>query len=363
MPDDITLHTSCQKQVTCISNSFIDHFMPEANGEYVKIYLYLLRCLSQEGMDFSISAMSDALEHTQRDIKRALKHWEKCHLLRLEYDGNHNMVGICLLDPDKAVIEKRERKQEEAPVITGRFALHNETEDTQAPLEKSKENAIPTYSPVEIAAFSEKKDAKEIFYLAESFMGHTLSATEMNAIISWSDALKLPAEVVEYLIEYCVDAGHTSIRYMNKVAINWAEAGIETVEQAKEESSIHSKNYFVVMKAFGISGRQLIKSEQAYAKKWASEYAFSAELIQEACRRTITNTGRANFEYADSILTNWYNAGVHSLDDVLKLDETHIAKRRTSGKAPQQRASYSDFDQRNHDDSYYDNLERILLQQ
>ena len=54
MPDDITLHTSCQKQVTCISNSFIDHFMPEANGEYVKIYLYLLRCLSQEGMEWTL---------------------------------------------------------------------------------------------------------------------------------------------------------------------------------------------------------------------------------------------------------------------------------------------------------------------
>ena len=30
--------------VTLIDNSFIDHYMADANGEFVKIYLYLVRC-------------------------------------------------------------------------------------------------------------------------------------------------------------------------------------------------------------------------------------------------------------------------------------------------------------------------------
>ena len=62
---DINLHMSTTTNVTYVSNAFIDYYMKDANGEFVKIYLYLLRALSQNNMDFSIAAMADALGHTQ----------------------------------------------------------------------------------------------------------------------------------------------------------------------------------------------------------------------------------------------------------------------------------------------------------
>ena len=31
--------------VTCVSDLFIENYMPGANGDYVKIYLYLLYCV------------------------------------------------------------------------------------------------------------------------------------------------------------------------------------------------------------------------------------------------------------------------------------------------------------------------------
>ena len=69
---DITIHTSNPAGITCVSNVFIDTYMKEANGEYVKIYLYLLRCLGQREIPFSIPAMADKLEYTEADIRRAL---------------------------------------------------------------------------------------------------------------------------------------------------------------------------------------------------------------------------------------------------------------------------------------------------
>ena len=81
---DITLHTKSKSTVTCVSNTFIDEYMADANGEFVKIYLYLLRCINV-AENFSISKMADKFDHTEKDIKRALKYWEKKHLLQLEY--------------------------------------------------------------------------------------------------------------------------------------------------------------------------------------------------------------------------------------------------------------------------------------
>ena len=76
---DITLHTKSKSTVTCVSNTFIDEYMADANGEFVKIYLYLLRCINA-AENFSISKMADKFDHTEKDIKRALKYWEKKHL-------------------------------------------------------------------------------------------------------------------------------------------------------------------------------------------------------------------------------------------------------------------------------------------
>ena len=64
------------------------------------------------------------------------------------------------------------------------------------------------------------------------------------------------ADLIEYLIEYCVSKGKTSIRYIEKVALAWADEGINTVEAAKDEVSNHNEAVFGVMKAFGLNNRE-----------------------------------------------------------------------------------------------------------
>ena len=64
-------------EVTVLTNNFIDNYMPEANGEFVKVYIYLLRLLSDASVPFSLEQMADHFFCTERDIVRALKYWEK----------------------------------------------------------------------------------------------------------------------------------------------------------------------------------------------------------------------------------------------------------------------------------------------
>ena len=71
----ITLHNASLPEVTILSNTFIDNYMPEANGEFVKVYIYLLRALSSAPVSFSLEQMADRLLCTERDILRALKYF------------------------------------------------------------------------------------------------------------------------------------------------------------------------------------------------------------------------------------------------------------------------------------------------
>ena len=54
----ITLHNASLPEVTILSNTFIDNYMPEDNGEFVKVYIYLLRELSSAQVFFSLEPVS-----------------------------------------------------------------------------------------------------------------------------------------------------------------------------------------------------------------------------------------------------------------------------------------------------------------
>ena len=77
------IYTDTPEGVTVVKNAFIDQYMPQANGEFVKVYLYLLRC-ANTGRDLSLSSIADALEHTDKDIQRALSYWEKQDLIHIK---------------------------------------------------------------------------------------------------------------------------------------------------------------------------------------------------------------------------------------------------------------------------------------
>ena len=217
------------------------------------------------------------------------------------------------------------------------------------------------YTPDEIMAFRKDAGISELFFVVETYIKHPLSENDMNTVLFWHEQLHFSTELIVYLLEYCISKGHSSMRYLDKVALGWHEKGIASVEQAKEDAAIHSQAYYGVMKALGITGRSLVESETAFIRKWTKEYAFDLPLIQEACRRTITATHQPSFEYTDSILTSWHNNKVHTLEDIKKLDEVYSQNKKITiqaSSAPRRKNSFNNFTSRDYD---YDNLEEMLL--
>lgn len=364
----ITLHSDTPNSATSVSNIFIDEYMSDANGEFVKIYLYLLRLMNVPDASFSISSIADKFEHTEKDIKRALSYWERMHLLRLEYDDSENLTGVCLLDSTSRKTDKS--SDQHSSNGSGNSLLDSKSDASSqakpsAP-EASVTQEVPkkkSYSADDIKNFRQNETIAELFFIAERYLSRTLSATDINTILYLYDVLGFSADLIEYLIEYCVSKGHTSIRYIEKVALAWADSNISTVADAKQAANLHSQSYFMVMKALGISGRNLVPSETSLIEKWKSEYGFSNELIKEACKRTISAIHQPSFEYTDSILSNWHKKHIQTLDDIAKLDAAHQSKKKAAAQATgavgtSSKNKFNNFSQRSYD---YDQLEKMLL--
>lgn len=355
----IALHHDKDVSATYVSNSFIDYYMTAANGEYVKIYLYLLRCMSNPENSFSLSAAADRFEHTEKDIQRALKYWEKMNLLQLEYDGEKNLSGIRFLDslPPRESDAAAGVPDDGAPQALDHLPPETVPSDTE---QDGTARKRPDYTAAQIAEFQAQESVSELLFVSEHYLKRPLTTTDIHTIFFWYDDLKLKVDLIEYLIEYCIGKGHTSLRYMDKVAIAWKEEGIQTVAQAKQASSSFSQLHFSVMKALGISGRNLVASETALIDKWSKQYGFTADIIAEACRRTISSTHQPSFEYTDRILGKWHKQKVRHLNDIARLD-SDFQKTRTAAALSNRAAApnrFHNFTQRTYD---YEKLEQQLL--
>lgn len=363
----IELRSEYSNAYVSVANIFIDKYMADSNGEFVKVYLYLLRCMSEQGRPMSISNIADFFNHTEKDVMRALKYWDKQGVLSLTFDEGKNLCGICLCNllADAPVattvvttVSSAQSAEEAAVPVTNTMAKDN----SAAPAKKTVA-AKREYSLNEVQNFCNNHEVSELLFIIETYLKHPLNTTEMNTLFFWYDSLHFSGELIEYLVEYCITNGHSSLRYMDKVAIGWSENGIDTIDKAKEHVSIRSKAYYSIMKAFGISGRNLADSELAFVNKWTKDYGFDTELIQEACKRTISATQKPSFEYADSILTNWHNSQVHTIKDVESLDVAFNKSKRTTSNTSTNAASnkknkFNNFHQRSYE---ADDIEKLLL--
>lgn len=351
----ITLQNSSDTGITVLTNNFIDNYMPEANGEFVKIYIYLLRLLSDASVPFSLEQMADHFFCTERDIVRALKYWEKEKLLTLTYRDNEDIADILLHTP---------------PVRS--VPVSREVSETAAVQESSQPAASATtgstLTPDRIKELKQNDEIVQLLYLAEQYMGKPLTVGEMQKLLFFYDELKFSTDLIEYLIEYCVTRGRKNMRYIETVALAWAEEGITTVTMAKESTSRYAKEYFTIFKAMGISGRNPVDTEIQLMNKWLKDYGFTMDIIQEACSRTVLSTGQPSFQYADKILTEWKDKNVHNMADIRLLDAAHQKRRleRSAEKrspAPKPAASpnrFNNFHQRKYDFNEY---EKRLLNQ
>lgn len=406
----INISSDIATSFTTVSDIFIDQYMPKANGEFVKVYLYLLRATGSGAGIATISEIADHFSNTEADIIRALNYWASEGILQVQTGADGQIIGInlCSLSVSgmqaaqsniqSAVADNAAQNNLQNSVVNNAAqnnlqngVVNNDAQNISTTNIRMQDSVVEKlksqtpdkaassqkeYTLDEIKEFRKNPDISELFFIIETYLKHTLSSTDTNMVLYWLDELHFSTDLVEYLVEYCITKGHSSLRYMNKVALGWADAGIKTVDQAKDDAAAHSQIYYSVMKALGITGRNLVDSEVSLINKWVGEYGFDIELVKAACSKTISAIQKPSFEYTDSILANWRKKDVHTLKDVEVLDANFAKANKASATGssqgtnaangsskpksnnPGSKNKFNNFNQRNND---YDKLEKLFL--
>ena len=367
----LILSTESSEGYTSVSNIFISEYVPGANGEFVKVYLYLLHLMSLRSNNISISLLADTFNQTEADIMRALRYWDSLDVISLSFNGPGNgLSNIVLRDikhTGQAANAMADPIAAESASVNSTSSYQTETVRAAKPDIKQTEviyTAEPSkvsYSKEQLNGFLANDNFSMILFVIEQYMGRPLSTKETNSIVYFYDGLKLSTDLIEYLFEYCVEHNKKSINYIEKVALSWASKNIHTIAEAKEETSNHTDYVYQIMKAFGLSNREPAQHEKAMIAKWADTYCFDTDMIIEACNRTIKAIHQPSFEYADTILANWKNSNVSSLEDVKKADAAYAAgnnikpKQTASSKPANNR--FNNFQQRDKkSDDWYNSL-------
>lgn len=347
--ESITITTENHETYSAVSNFFIDYYMTEANGEFVKVYLYLIRLLNS-GRAITIADIADRFNLTENDICRAIRYWIKQGVLRLDYTSDKVLTGITMLPLSPKAPNREESSLlsmlgvKEAPKAPkdDKEKVLSDAKDTEAAItaEEIRSSAVipkkVSYKPTFIEEKKNDEDFGNLLFQTETYFGKNLSQSDVNSLLYIYEELRFSPDLLEYLVEYCVSIGKKSCRYIEAVALEWYKNNITTVEDAKAASKNFNSIYVTVLKELGIRNRVPTPAETTYIDTWYHTYSFDKNIIVEACRRAITtNPQAANFKYVNGILEKWHQQNVKNLSDITALDEqweTEKKKKNASNK-------------------------------
>lgn len=316
----VNIYRTTANTQTTVSNLFIDEYMAEANDAQLKIYLFLIRMMDAN-LPTSVSDIADKFNYTEKDVVRALRYWEARQLLALDYDASHNLSAIKVLSLNNTY-EAPKTAPRITPVLsfvrptTGNTALSAKT-GNQSVSNKAIEKA--KYSIDEMKAFKSNEEIEQLLMVTEQYIGRQLTHSDMETILFIYDRLDFSSDLIDYLIQHCVERDKKDFRYIEKVALSWHEQGITSVKEAQTASRKYDKIVYTIMKSLGKTANPAPK-ELEYINKWTKEYGFLPDIIQEACDKTVMNTDTHRFAYADGILSKWYQAGVQRKADIEAAD-------------------------------------------
>lgn len=315
---------------TLVSNVFIEKYMPKARGEFIKVYLLMLKYNNSGEMGANSTILASTLNLLESDILNALNYWNDegvIKLIPIDKMGNYNIEFIDLVEDSKS---------------------------------RNKE--------VNLLEALNKTSTKDMLNDIERLLGRPLSPKEMTTYLSWQEEFNFSSELILILIEYCVSRGKSDYRYIEKVAIAWHDMNITSIDDAQnyikktEDKWIKIRH---ILNYLGIKNPELMKPQQEMLEKWIIDYAFPLEVIEKACNICFQRLNRSDFKYIDGILSSWNKnnlktlAAIENKEVAYKASQSQHNNKNFIKKTPEVNPlKFNNFEAREYD---YDSLEKKLL--
>lgn len=287
------LFTSERSGVIPLSENFISELLPEAPGDYVKVYIYAAFCVAR-GEDITLDEFCARLGLSRDFVVRAFEYWQDQGAVRIK---NGSAVSFELLEIKKTDVS----------------ALYGNAQFTQA--------------------------VRKLFYPRE------LSVSELSRIMDYTPVFRLPEEVALMLCEYCIDrkGRDISVAYMDKVAKGWAEEGLTSVEAVQRRMSEETRKKHpanLVLKKLGIGMRQPTDAEMKLYDKWTGRFLMEPEAIIAVCEEKTPQN--PSFKYLDAVLCGAHEAGARTREEML----AYMARAAEQKPARPKKTVKADFTQR-----------------
>ena len=312
---------------TPVSNIFIEKYMPHARGEFLKVYLLLLKynTSSEPGVNCSILAAS--LNLLESDVMNALEYWHDQRVIKLTSIDKMNNFSI-------------------------EFLELNEYEDPKE---------------VNILEALDNQETTSMLKEIEKILGRPLSTREMQTYLSWQKDFSFSSELIMLIIEYCMSKQKSDFRYIEKVALSWNDMNIKTISQAQtliKETEDKWVKIRKILSYLGIKNTDVMKPQEELLEKWIFTYKFDLPLIYKACDICFERLNRSDFKYIDGILSNWFSKDLKTLDDIAIKDKQRknsYMKNNSKFNDSTKKSNgpgFNNFEGRSYD---YDSLEKKLL--
>lgn len=311
---------SKQLDYTIVSNIFIDKYMADAPGEYIKVYLLGLKYCQTGELGATSNIISNSLNLLDTDVIKAWQYW--------------NDVGIISLTPIDS---------------NSNFKIEF--------LDLSNTSKTNIDQSVNLLNELDNSSVKSMFEEIEILIGRPLSSQEMTAYLRWQKDFNFSLELILLLIQYSISKGKTDFRYIEKIAIAWHDAKISNIEQAQQFIRLNEDKRLKmrkILKYLGLNSENIATPQEQILEKWISVYAFPIEIIYKACDICFERLNKAELKYIDAILNSWFTNNVKTLQDIERVNKKSFKSKSTKTT----KGSFGDFEQRNYN---FNELEKKLL--
>ena len=306
---------------TEIPDVFFTEYLSQSNGDYIKIYLYMV-FLSKYGKDVKINDLSKKLNIDFKVIQDGIKFWE-----------------------DLGIITKKN---------TG-YIINNLQEIELHKLYKPK----VTLSAEDMKKTAENQyRAKAIENINNLFFQGIMSPSWYSDIDLWFKKYDFDEEVMNSLFQYCYNRSALHRNYIQTVADSWHKSNVKNMndlDKLFEKQDKLNILYKSISKKLGYT-RPLTEYEKGYIENWNVEYGFSLDIIEIALKKT-TSKSNPNFDYINKLITDWHDRGFKTSEEILKFLDEYKQKNKDIKKL-EKIINYSNYDQRKYDNlnSLYANL-------
>ncbi len=167
----------------------------------------------------------------------------------------------------------------------------------------------------------ESPDIAFLLNEAQKKFGRMLKQSESSVLVWLYDDLGMDASLILMVIEYAMQADRCHISYIEKVAKDWSENGVETIAAAEArivELNNARSAWHQMRLAFGLDQRAPSEAESKLAKAAILDWKMDRDLLKKAYDICVDALGKYKVSYIKTVLTGWHKNGISSLLDLEK---------------------------------------------